>query len=174
MTRTRWRFVFAALLAGAPIYLQESRAQDLKDELDALEEPPEDDLSGLEGTATNPPNAAANAAPKADPLEDLPVDGAEKAAPQSADLDKLPAPGEDEAPPEPDAVADQSEPVGLEEEASAVSDAQSTDPNATDALTGSIPSEPAGKITSLNFKQMADRVRLVLSGDRAMDWTRHR
>lgn len=182
MMRTRSRLsLFIALLMAAPVSMHAARAQDLKDELDALEEPPEDDLSGLDSAKKSAQAAAPKAAAKAptkaaDPLDELPVDGEKataKAAPQTADLDKVPAPGADEELPAPDTVAGKDEKAGLEDEVQALNDAPSTaEPNPTDALTGGAPSEAAGKITSLNFKQMADRVRLVLSGDRAMDWTR--
>jgi type IV pilus assembly protein PilQ len=174
MTRNRWRLAFAALFAVGTLAVQPGlRAQDLKDELDALEEPPEDDLSGLDsaGSSAAAPKPAPSA-PAADPLESLPVDG-EAAASKSADLDSLAAPGADEDLPEPDDVADKKEAVGLEEESQAVSETPPpVEPSPTDALTGGAASEPAGKLTSLNFKQLPDRVRLVLSGDRAMDWTR--
>lgn len=160
-------FSVLACAAGASV-----RAQELKDELDALEDIPPDDLSA---SASKPKAKPEAAAPKvADPLDDLPVGESEakKAAPKAA-----PKMAEAELPadiPVDDAV----EPlgsdtdVGLEKELRSLDDrTEPTIKPPISALTG-VDNEPAAKITHLDFRQLPDRVRLTVKSDRVMDFQR--
>ncbi len=136
------------------------RAQDLKDELNALEDVPEDDLSETgdalptEGATPAPPAATT---PKVeDPLDALP------------DSDELPPADDsaDSALPKDD--YDMSETKGLEKEIDALKEPEPSTAT-TEALTG-VSAEAAGRLTRLDFRQLTDRVRLSVRSDRSLDY----
>lgn len=147
------------------------RAQELKDELDALEDIPPDDLNASTPKTKTPKVET----PKgADPLDDLPVGEAmaKKAVPKAA-----PKTAEAELPPD-IPVDDAVEPlgsgndVGLEKELRSLDDrTEPTIKPPISALTG-VDNEPVAKITHLDFRQLPDRVRLTVKSDRVMDFQR--
>ncbi|MBS1982786.1 MAG: secretin and TonB N-terminal domain-containing protein [Bdellovibrionales bacterium] len=211
------------------------RAQELKDELDALDDVPSDDLTGMKskGSATKKSassEATSSAADKAsktdslpketpatdtakagdaakatDPLDDLPADdlpataadktdktnqatdsakemladkpeenAQDKAAEKTADA-TLPPPND--TPPADDAVESlgangKESDAGLEQELRTLDDKTDTKKGPPVAALTGVEAEPTGKVTSMDFRQLPDRVRLTLKGNRVMDWTR--
>lgn len=153
-----------------------AQAQELKDELDALEDIPPDDLAGLgkDGKKKDAPKADTAATPP--PTAPAPKDALD-------DLDTLPTetpsatasvPGKNDAVPVDDAVESlgSNGDVGLESELKSLDDREK--PNFSPpvaALTG-VESEPVGRVTNMEFRQMPDRVRLVLKGNRVADFSR--
>jgi type IV pilus assembly protein PilQ len=152
-----WAALFCVALGSAAPVLN---AQDLKAELDALDDLPEDDLSGsVDGggaasspsagvpdagsfDTTNPPATSAlrggSSSSKELGVGDLDLQGLE----QELNFDSFKDGGK----------------VGLEQ----LQAQQKT--NLGDDI--------KGRVTSLDFKQLQDRVRLVVSADRPIDWTR--
>jgi type IV pilus assembly protein PilQ len=124
-------------------------AQELKDELDALEDtPPADDL-------VENPKPTAKAPPAGDdPLDDLPVADAPAA---TADV--------------PAAEPDPLDALGSNEGAGNLDNELQALEKPSEALTG-VELPPAGKIVGLDFRQLPDRVRLTVKTDRAVDWSR--
>lgn len=146
-------------------------AQDLRNELDALDEVPEDDLTA--GAKAADAKTAAKAANDA-------TDTAAKDADKTEDLDNLPP--DDLEPSKAPEVAKDKEPVtndagptdqSLKDEVENLDkDLPVADqPTPGDSLTGAA-SEPTGKMTSLDFQQLPDRVRLKISADRPVNWSR--
>ncbi len=158
--------------------------QDLKDELDALEAPQEEDLSGLDDAA--PDSGATSSGEDAlPPDEELPSDET-----QAAEAQKPAAPQETAPEQEPqDQVAEENKenPAEenldqiLDEELPAEEDVEQAEslpqesttpapsPAPTEALTG-VPDEKAAKVTSIQFRQLKDRVRLIVKAERSLDF----
>jgi type IV pilus assembly protein PilQ len=124
-------FLFAFATSG-----QNLRAQDLKEELDALDEVPEDDLSELAGEAESPDAAVEE---DVGDLESA-LDGETPAKDQQA------------------ASSDQGETAAEPD-------------SAEEGMTGVDISE-AAKLSGLDFRQLPDRVRLILRADTKIDYTR--
>ncbi len=149
-------FVATFFIGSVSFLLQqkEAQAQDLKKELDALDDVPEDDLSRVMEDS--------------DPLEKLPTEGSKKGAKQS--VDSLP---EDDV--DPDLEKDNFDPDIQKEKKEAQSKVEKEEAeeniDAAESLTGAA-SEPTSKIVGLRFKQLPDRVRLTVSADRDLKWTR--
>lgn len=130
--RGRVFFLFAFLFSIPNIRVQ---AQDLKDELSALDDIPEDDLSD---SASSAPAPSAKA----------------------------------EIPPEDDLNLESRD--SLEKELESVQDSPPPAPKPSaplEAMTG-VSNESSARLTHIRFKQLSDRVRLILTADRGVDWTR--
>ena len=137
-----WILASLSVALVVPVFMhivpRAAYAQDLKDELDALEDFPEDDASTLDPTAT--PKAKAKTAPK-------------DKSPVEAPLEKKESPllGND---------------VPLDDLEQELGGAPTTKaPKVGQSLTG-IDLGDLGKITSLEFRQLTDRVRLTMRADR--------
>ena len=152
-------------------------AQELKDELDALDDIPPDDLSGLNSGAKKSETAQKNSPPKetppaTDPLDQLPVDSLKSAepAPEKTATATLPT----ETVPVDDAVESlgNSSDVGLENELRSLDDRTAPTVNPPVAALTGVESEPAGKVTNIDFRQLPDRVRLTVKGNRVSDFER--
>jgi type IV pilus assembly protein PilQ len=146
--------VFLGVGSPAPVL----HAQDLKAELDALDDLPEDDLSGSpesggasssnsvpdagsfesESPSTMTPALRGGSSSKELGVGDLDLQGLE----QELNFDSFKDGGK----------------VGLEQLQSQQKD--------------NLGDDVKGRVTSLDFKQLQDRVRLVVSADRPIDWTR--
>lgn len=168
-------------------------AQDLKDELDALEDPPEEDLSQLDEDKPAPEQD--EALPPDEDLgleEDLSLD--EEENPQTPQTPPPPAPPAQEpqvAEPEvPDVSEDglaedlnldepAQEPLPPAQEGPAVSGPAESEPapapeeDATTAALTGIEDELTARVNSIQFRQLKDRVRLTVTVDRSVDYNQN-
>lgn len=163
-TTSFWR---KSLFLGALLQMPLAQSQDLKDELNALDDVPENDFSADSSLPSEaPPSAVApksSKAPTTDPLDALPP------ADEIPPADDLPP--TDEAIPQDTASFenDFDQPEGLEKDIEAIQ--EDPVPEATEALTG-VNTEAAGRLTALDFRQLPDRVRLTVKADRSLDFTK--
>lgn len=149
-------------------------SQDLGDELNAIDDFPEADTPSAQAS----PDASKGGGEELpdDDLGDLGADtAAPKENPEDMNLDDL-GPDENVSPtqdgelPEDDLGAgDDQSTQGLEQDLSALD--EKTPPNADEATTGLDLGAPA-KISSLNFRQLSDRVRAVVHANKAIDFSR--
>lgn len=152
-----WLWALALGLNGVVERIPSATAQDLKAELDALDDLPEDDLSGgtSMGGDTMSGDVMGDAPAATSPSADIPTTGVASPAREVGvgDLDLQGLEQELNF----DSFKDGGK-VGLEQ----LQSAQNT----------SVSDGAKGRVTSLDFKQLQDRVRLVVSADRPIDWTR--
>jgi type IV pilus assembly protein PilQ len=145
-------------------------SQDLQAELDALDDLPEEDLFGESGSASSAGKSAAkgegakNSAKTTPAEEELVLDDELRSGGANAKTDKSRGVGDPDL-------------EGLEEElkfddyqdGNALSlDQLNTDPS----LKASTIDGPMGTMTALDFKQLGDRIRIVVGANRPVDWTR--
>ena len=163
--------VLASLFLASTFAPSVSISQDLKDELDALEDFPENDLSSSG-------SGGGKATPKAAPADDLDsgLDAVDPPKDTVADKAKaLPKEQTESLPDDLDSLG--SDTGGAEGDALAVSEPKKkAEPtpqpsNPTESLTG-VDSEAQGTIKVMSFRQLTDRVRLILRSDRPVDYAR--
>lgn len=154
--------VFTTLVLG-PIMVSPLIAQDLQAELDALDDLPEDDLSGSSSLSVEAPTGI----PDASSFDDSTA--AQSGSPSSA------------TPPPVSTSTGRQLKVGdldlqgLEQELNfdSFKDGSKVSLDQLQANSGIGDDTGAtGRVTSVDFKQLSDRVRLVIGADRPMDWTR--
>ncbi len=164
--------------------LGQLQAQDLKDELDALEDPPEEDLSQFDNP--KPENNTDETLPPEEDME-LPEEETETPPPVATQVEPPPAEpqpvepeetlelDEDiaEEPPAPAAPVEPVEEVAPTEAAETAPapepETDETETATAEALTG-VEDELTAKINSIQFRQLKDRVRLTVTADRALDY----
>ncbi len=158
---TFWIFVSTLGLSGV------AHAQDLQAELDALDDLPEEDLFGGGNSGGNAGKSAGSAKKSAESEEALSFEDSELSAGGRKNEART------------SGARGTSDPdlQGLEEElkfddyqdGNALSlDELNNDPS----LKASTVDGPMGAMTALDFKQLGDRVRIVVAANRPIDWTR--
>jgi type IV pilus assembly protein PilQ len=173
-------FLFVFHICFVPVV----RAQELKDELDALEAPQEEDLSGLDDSSTSTPSGDDGLPPDDElpPEESSPTPQTEAQEPANTEAELPPEEEVPETPPPApapeseveEAIPDEAE--LLEEELEQPEVQKQDEPKVenenigtTEALTG-IPDENVAKLNSIQFRQLKDRVRLILRASRSLDF----
>ncbi|MEO5667275.1 MAG: secretin N-terminal domain-containing protein [Bdellovibrionota bacterium] len=155
-----WLSALAFGIAASGIVTPVARAQDLKAELDALDDLPEDDLSAGT-TAPSTPSASSSSVPDAGSFDAAKTSTPSSSAPSSSPAKEL-------------GVGDL-DLQGLEQELNfdSFKDGGKVGlDQLQNAPKGNLGDETRGRVTSIDFKQLQDRVRLVVSADRPIDWTR--
>ncbi len=154
------------LIAPLCFFAPQVFAQDLQAELDALDDLPEEDLFGASPNSGGSGNAASTAAPRssgAQASEELLLEdnsalrsgarGSSARGTDDPDLDGL----------------EQELRFDDYQDGNALSLEQLND---DPSLKASTIDGPMGTMTALDFKQMGDRVRIVMGANRPIDWTR--
>jgi type IV pilus assembly protein PilQ len=140
-----------------------SYAQDLQAELDALDELPEDDLSGFS------PSEDSSYIPDADSFG-----GSSKAASDASTKTKKKSTVSDTSSSGKQLGVSDLDLQGLEQELNfdSFKDGSKIGLDQLQQQQDPIVEDVTGRVTGIDFKQLSDRVRLVVRADRPIDWTR--